>query len=201
MRRATTVSRFGKRLCAFVIAMGVMAAAIAEQLRGVGHSAAAQPSLFGFVRPSELHCRLVSFAAFALLGVGHKKESLSDVVGTNRGSGETRPLRIVPERGQVSQNSSEESASTSTSSGVMAAEDAGDVLTHHPAGPSLANEAGELMPEVAVVFAVLARPGDTVRLAGPASGDDINSNSVSGQSVAAEGAYVVILFDSWPVFF
>ena len=135
------------------------------------------------------------------VGVGHKEQALSDVVGTNRRSGKTVPLRIVPDLGQVSQNSAEESASTSISSGVVAAENSGYVFTHHPAGPSLANDAGELRPEVAVIFTVRPPACNAVRLTGPPAREYVNpTNSVSVQSASCKRSDIIILNYPRPVF-
>ena len=45
-------------------------------------------------------------APFDAIGVGHKPEPVSLVRGSNIGRAETTPLRIEPERGQVSEHSS-----------------------------------------------------------------------------------------------
>ena len=149
--RATTVSRFGNRSCAFSIASGVIGAAIAEQLRGVGHEEHPVPS----------------------------------VVGTDAGSRETCPLRIEPHFGQVSQNSSEKpSGVISGKSGVTAAEQSGDVFSHHPSGPNFANDSGELGPEVALIRAGLPLSGDGVWLAGKAPANKVNGGKVCSSNIS-----------------
>src|SRR5574343_985646 len=74
---------------------------------GVGHirAATAQPSLFGFFRPSPLQVSAISFATFVAFGVGHDPDSVAAVRGTNGRSRYAMPFRIKPERGQVSENS------------------------------------------------------------------------------------------------
>jgi hypothetical protein len=52
VRIVTTVSRFGKRLAVFAIASGVILAAIAELLRGVGHD----PEPVALVRSAGMSC-------------------------------------------------------------------------------------------------------------------------------------------------
>jgi hypothetical protein len=100
---------------------------------GVGHAATAHPSLFGVARPSPLHVSVVSLDAFAALGVGqwraaiesgvppcasfvsrapvsfasgvgHDEQSLASVRGTDVGSANAVPPRVIPERGQVPEN-------------------------------------------------------------------------------------------------
>nr|WP_235183158.1 hypothetical protein [Deinococcus phoenicis] len=113
------------------------------------------------------------------VGVGHQEDPFSPVVGTKGGSRETVPLRIKPHFGQVPQNSSEKpSGVISEKSGVGAAEDAGDVLSHHPARPKLANNTGELSPEVAFICARQSFSGDGVRLTGPSSANKVNRSKV-----------------------
>jgi hypothetical protein len=125
-RIATTVSRFGNRSAAFWTAVTVIVAAIAEHERGVGQSFAKEardgecrrysdglPLSFQSRAAGVGHMPL-AFAAFRLLlppsspvvlGVGHKPESVSLVRGANGGSWYAVPFRVIPERGQVSENS------------------------------------------------------------------------------------------------
>lgn len=121
---------------------------------------------------------------FGTVGVGNKEDPVAEVRGTNGGSWETVPFRIEPEAGQVAQNSAEEAASGPAMSRIGTAEEAGDIFSHHPAGPSLANNAGELAPEVALVGAAepLARKG--VRLAGEAAAEHIHSGNSGGCDVS-----------------
>jgi hypothetical protein len=68
-----------------------------------------------------------------LVGVGHDPNPISPVRGTNGASWYAVPFRIVPERGQVSENSSKSPSKQSC-----------DVLHDDVAGSYLANNSGEL---------------------------------------------------------
>jgi len=72
---------------------------------GVGHIATAHPNLFGFVRPSPLHVRVKLLVNSEAFGVGHNPDPVASVRRTNGGSWYAVPFRIVPERGQVPENS------------------------------------------------------------------------------------------------
>ena len=116
---------------------------------------------------------------------------------TNGASRESCPFRIVPERGKVSQNSSEKpSGVISGKSGVMAGEDAGDVFTHHPAGPKFANNSGELGPEVTLVVAAPALAREGVGTAWPPSANNINGAEI----VDSDIAHVLVFDRLWEVF-
>ena len=47
----------------------------------------------------------MSFSRSVAVGVGHNKDSVTEVRGTNGGSGYAVPLRVIPALGQVSENS------------------------------------------------------------------------------------------------
>ena len=105
-------------------------------------------------------------------GVGHKPEPVAAVRGANGRSRDAVPLRVIPARGQVSENSVESSAS-----------EGGDVLHDDVAGSKLANEPREVPPKTRA-FSVdprsLSRAADV--LAGETSAEDIDwPNSVGAQ--------------------
>jgi len=100
----------------------VIVAAIAEQDRGVGHSAVFAATASGIPAPLPFPCFTLSRAARAIheagssesfgivaAGVGHgeDEDALASVGSARVGRSKHRPLRIVPERGQVSENVSE----------------------------------------------------------------------------------------------
>jgi hypothetical protein len=69
------------------------------------------------------------------VGVGHNPEPIASVRGTNGGSWYAMPLRIIPERGQVSENVSKPSTKQSC-----------DVFHDDVEWSNLANKSGVLSP-------------------------------------------------------
>jgi hypothetical protein len=72
---------------------------------------------------------------FDASGVGNKPESVAAVRGTNGGSWYAVPLRVIPERGQVSENFSKPSTKQCC-----------DVLHDDESGSYFANQARVLAP-------------------------------------------------------
>jgi hypothetical protein len=66
-----------------------------------------------------------------LIGVGHEKDSLSQVGCPELPSGKARPLRVIPHFGQVSENSSDRCPVPSL---PFPGEEGGDVLHDDVAG-------------------------------------------------------------------
>lgn len=100
-----------------------MLAAIALQLRGVGHVSAARlnavpPCAYGFFR------KPVSLAT----GVGHKPEAVPLMRGANIRSSQHCPPAVIPERGQVTEDSSESPSNESWA--VFHVDEAGSNLAH-----------------------------------------------------------------------
>jgi hypothetical protein len=83
-------------------------------------------------RPAD---RIAEALVFEASGVGNKPDPVSPVRGANGGSWNTVPPRIVPDRGQVSENLSKPSIKESC-----------DVLHKDEAGSKLANEASVFTP-------------------------------------------------------
>jgi hypothetical protein len=102
---------------------------VAEFARGLGHSGA-RKSRGG--RPPERIAR-----AFVLLasGVGNNPDAIPPVRGANGESRDAVPPSIIPERGQVSENSSE-----------TPRQESWHVLHDDDAGSKLANEPGIVGP-------------------------------------------------------
>lgn len=122
-------------------------------------------------------------------GVGHNPDSVAAVTGTNVGSWYAVPLRIIPERGQISENVSKPSTKQCC-----------DVFHDDVSGCQLANQAGDFRPKPA---ALTGKPctlsGRADILAGEPSADRVNGNSIGSKSLRCEFAHVAIAGDVWPV--
>jgi hypothetical protein len=100
---------------------------------------------------------------FAVSGVGHKPEPVPLVRGTKGRSRKAVPLRVIPERGQVSENALKAPSKQSC-----------DVLHEHVARSKLANHTGVLAPKTR------ARPVDP---GAPAGDADVLAREPSAQDV------------------
>jgi hypothetical protein len=124
------------------------------------------------------------------VGVGHNEHALSHVWCTNGARRNNRPLRIIPEAGQVSENNSH-----------SVIEQRCDVLHDRVTWSYLANEPGNFSPE-ARSLSIKAGPSPSSRyvLAREATTDDVNGNSVSSKSVGCEFSNVIVAGHLGPVF-
>src|SRR6185312_4091420 len=115
-------------------------------------------------------------------GVGHNPNTVTLVRRTNGGSWYAMPLRIKPERGQVSENSVKPPSKEHR-----------DVLHDDVEGSKLANKTGVLLPE-ARLRALNSRAHSCAAnvLAGEASTEDIGNNSVIAQSRGGEFSDVIV---------
>src|ERR1700740_824397 len=107
----------------------------------------------------------------------------------NGGSRYAVPLRIIPERGQVSENVSEPSMKQVC-----------DVLHDDEARSKFANKASVMRPEAAALTSephALSRTTDVLARETPA--DDIDSNSVCGELSAGEVSNVMVAGNLGPV--
>lgn len=126
----------------------------------------------------------------AVSGVGHNPDTVPAVMGTNGASWYAVPFRIVPERGQGSENVSKPSTKQSC-----------DVFQDDVSGFQFANQTGDFVEQAA---AFTGKPGpksceaDVLTREAPA--DDIDGNSIGSKSFCGEGSHVVIAGDIWPVF-
>lgn len=96
-------------------------------------------------------------------GVGNNPDSVASMRGANMGSGYAMPLRVIPERGQLSENSAQPSS-----------QEACDVLHDDEAGSYEANESRKLCPKSrarAVEPKIFA--SDRKILTGKSAADDI----------------------------
>jgi hypothetical protein len=101
--------------------------------------------------------------------VCNDEDALSAVGRTDIGSANARPRRVIPERGQVSQDLGKRSSSVDS-------KETWDVLHEDVSGSQLANDTGELGPEPARVALALAAASGGDRLAGEASNDEVNAS-------------------------
>jgi hypothetical protein len=161
---------------------------------GVGHVFTAQ------FRASQLRricdAEPLFFASFTV-GVGHDPRAVPLVRGANVGSWYAIPADIIPERGQVSENSAKPSARPFR----RATEQCCDVLHDDDARSNFANQTGDFGPEAGsrVIGNACLFSGNADVLAGKPSCDAVNGNSVCGEAQAGECSNVVILRNSGPV--
>lgn len=157
---------------------------------GVGHIATAQPNLFGFARPSPLQVNERSTLAFAELGVGHDPDAVASVACANVGSWYAVPFRIIPDRGQVSENSAQPSTKQCC-----------DVLHDKELWSKFASKPDDLDPEAASrSIQASAKSCERQILAREPSADDIDGNSIGSKSLCGEFSNVMIARHLWPVF-
>jgi hypothetical protein len=123
------------------------------------------------------------------VSVGNDPEALSGMWRANRGSRYAMPLRIVPEGGQVSENSVHPSTKQLC-----------DVFHENVVGSNLANEARVFSPKTGSLPVKTARRASPREiLAREPTADDIDGNSVSAKSVGCKGSDILVPFDVRPV--
>ena len=117
-------------------------------------------------------------------GVGHNPHPVPLVRGANGRSRYAVPLRVIPARGQVSENASKHGSS-------VRAKHTWNVLQQHDAGSHLANDPPEVEPKIALVGPSGALAGEAVRLARDAAKDEIHESApwspVEGLDVVPDG--------------
>lgn len=142
----------------------------------------------GFFTPSRGDC-LPPLKAVAL-GVGHNPNSVPKLSGTNVGSRYAMPFRIIPERGQVSENSPHPSTKQSC-----------DVLHDDEAWSYLANEPSVISPQPASLsIKTRSTACKTDVLAWESPHDTIGLNSCGSQSFGGNISNIVINRNPRPVF-
>ena len=133
-----------------------------------------------------LHCDPL---ASCPVGVPHNPDAVPDVRCANGRSGNAVPLRIIPERGQVSENVSKSPSKQSC-----------DVLHEDVARSHLANDPGELGPQSAALAADAgASSGNADVLAGESAADEVNAQPFRGKMLRGQLAHVVEYVDIRPV--
>lgn len=120
-------------------------------------------------------------------GVPHDKHSVPSVTGADGRSGYAIPERIIPERGQISENRSKPSTKQRW-----------DIFHDDDSGSNLANDSGKLAPE-SRACAIEARTlaCKTEILAWEPAAEDVNE----GQVVGSDCADVAESLCVWPVLF
>lgn len=154
----------------------------------------------GRVSPRDFRC-IVSIENGAkpllLLGVGHKPNPVAQVWSTDSGRRYAVPFRVIPDLGQVSENSTE----PSSGSFAGASKKTSDVLHKEEPGLYLANETNHFGPESA---SRTFKPGTTTSdgkvLAREATGNDIDCDSIGSEPSCSEGSHIVIDRHLGPVF-
>jgi len=122
-------------------------------------------------------------------GVGNNPEPIALVREANGASRNAVPLRIIPERGQVSENVSKPPPKQSC-----------DVFHKHVSGSYLANEPGVFAPQAGSFSSEAgAFSGDADVLAGEAAAYDIGPRPGFGQPIGVERANVVMDRNLWPM--
>jgi hypothetical protein len=117
------------------------------------------------------------------LGVGHNPNSVAKLSGTNVGSWYAMPFSIIPDRGQVSENSAKSPSKQSC-----------DVFHLDDCGSKLANQSGVFTPKpAACAVKTRATTCETDILTWESSNNCVGLNPVSTQSVGAKASNIIIL--------
>lgn len=134
-------------------------------------------------------CASKDFPSSFATGVGNKPDPISPVGSANGGSGNTVPLRIIPERSEAPEHL------------VQSARAKGwDVFDDDPARARFLDDAEVFEPQAGTLSAEAgATAGDADVLAGEASADEVGNNSICAQSLAGDGSNVVINRHSRPM--
>jgi hypothetical protein len=188
--RATSRSKFGN--FAFAV-FSVKFAAIALQLLGVGHidgvltcCAKLVPVIFGVIVPPRVPSEALGVVQ---LRVRDDPYAVASVRGTNGASWYAVPFRIIPERGQGSENCIHPSRKQRA-----------DVLHDNETRSQFANKTGDFVEQAApLAFKSCAKSCKADVLAWEPAADDIDGNSIGSKSFCGKGAHVVIAGDAWPV--
>lgn len=146
----------------------------------------------GRVSPRDFRC-MVSIEngvnPLLLLGVGHKPYPVAQVWSTDSGRWNAIPLRVIPDLGQVPENSTE----PSPGSFAGASKKTSDVLHKEETGSYFANEPNDFGPEPGTrAFKPGTTTSDGKVLAREASGNDINIDSIVDKPLCCQGANVVV---------
>lgn len=124
-----------------------------------------------------------------LLGVGNNPDAISVMAGAKGGSWYAMPLRIIPERGQGSENGIQPSRKQRA-----------DVLQDNKSRSQVANKTGDLIEKTTSLACESgALPCKTDVLAWETARNDIDGNSIGSKSLGCEFAHVAIAGDVWPV--
>lgn len=121
------------------------------------------------------------------MAVGQNPQPLPPVGGANVGCGQSRPLRIEPEVGEILQNDVQSSL-----------DQWWNVLEEGDGGSNLLDDAGHVGPQPSIVVESLALPSLGERLAGEAGSEEIHSvaprSAVEGCEVVPDRSWTQDLF-------
>lgn len=121
-------------------------------------------------------------------GVGNDPDSVPLVRRTNVGSRYAMPLRVIPDRGQVSEDGAE-----------SAAPERGDVFDDHPPWSKVANESSEVSPQtrpLACKTSTFAGEGDV--LARKSAADEVDPSVAANKLGCVQLRDVVVAIDTGP---
>jgi hypothetical protein len=183
--RATSRSKFGN--FAFAV-FSVKFAAIALQERGVGHSLTAVPSP-KLCRPEMPFLSRSDAHASEAVGVGQDPNAIPAVRCAKVGSWYAMPFRIIPERGQGSENVCKPSTKQCC-----------DVFQDDVSGCQFANQTGDFVEQTAALSGKpCALPCGADVLTWEPAADDIDGNSIGSKSLCGKGADIIVTGDIGPV--
>lgn len=117
--------------------------------------------------------------------MGNNPDPVPSVRGANGASWNAVPLRVIPERGQVAENSAERSA-------AIERKQPWDVLQDRVTRLNLANDSGEFRPKVPFVGFAAPRSGDAERLAREPAANNVDCDSIGAKPLGGEGSHVVV---------
>jgi hypothetical protein len=168
--------------------------------QGVGQSLTASPSdkpnplpLMPFAFTRSLRAWILSksevMPVSTTSGVGHNPDPVASVRRANGASWYAVPLRIIPERGQGSENGIQPSRKQRS-----------DVLQDDEAWSQFANKTGDFVEQAApLACEASAKSCKANVLAREPAADDIDGNSIGSKSFAGKGADIIVAGDVRPV--
>ena len=138
-----------------------------SRLAGVGHSFTAASRLSGL-------SLVVPASKPSILGVDHNPYPIAAVRGVDGTSRNNNRLRPIADTLQVSKHTVQ-----------FHPDDSSNVFTNNPSGPQCGNNVEHCRPQVAVITRASSLPGQTVRLAGEAARDKVNSASAKSSKIGS----------------
>src|SRR5690606_12392125 len=129
------------------------------------------------------------------LGVGHNKDPVPSVRGTDGSSRNNKRPCLVACVFQVRKHIVE--AQTDVSS---------NIFSKYPSGPEFPHESKHFRPEIAVILRASSLPGNTERLAGVSSANKVNCSPIANhpvflQSLPRQLPYIRVNWHGWPMLF
>lgn len=169
---------------------------LSSPAQGVGHSflsvtCAANVRVCPFDKSFAPYPGSIDLAWFTIptVGVRHNPHPVPSVRGTNGASWYAMPFRIIPERGQGSENGIQPSRKQRS-----------DVLQDDEAWSQFANKTGDLVEQAAsCACQSCAKSCEADVLAGETAADNVNGNSTGSKSFAGKLAHVAVAGHVGPV--